>query len=153
MSFRIPYHGAGLAFIKVKNNSFEIFMGKRSRFPFFAAWSIPGGSVENALAEDELTAATREFYEETGIDPKPFMTEPLGKWEKKLPCFKWTSFFYLTDATFENSKPNEFFKLKWVSYRSLCKYYKRPFTKAEMKSVASMLERAVITSADKFSQN
>lgn len=140
MSLRIPYRGAGIAFIKKNKDSFLIFMGKRSRFPFFASWSIPGGSVESKFLESDLDGAKREFFEETGIDLDWSIIKPIGSWVKTYPFFKWTTFFYITDEEFNDAKPDEFFKLQWVKYEDLKKYYRRPFTIKEMKTAEILLK-------------
>lgn len=135
MSFRIPYNGAGIAFLRTDPNdmnNFLIFMGQRSLPPFRKTWSIPGGSVEKKLGEDSFAAASREFREETSIDPSIFTSRPIGKWEKRFPLFQWVTYFYITDAFFKDSVPHEFYKLEWVSYKNLKHYRCRPFTRSEM---------------------
>ncbi len=140
MSLRIPYRGAGIAFVKVEKDSYSVFMGKRSRFPFFGTWTIPGGSVEKKLNETDMDGARREFHEETGLDLKWEDYVFLGKWEKTLPFFKWTTFFYLTTDDFSDSVPNEFFKLQWIDSLKLKHLYRRPYTLQEMKCLFTLLE-------------
>lgn len=139
MSFRIPYRGSGIAFVKILNGTVSIFMGKRSRFPFFGTWTIPGGSVESKLSETDLDGAKREFYEETNLVLNWNDYKYIGCWEKKFPLFKWKTFFYITDEDFKEAKPNEFFKLKWVDIKQLKKYYRRPFTMQEIKRMIILL--------------
>lgn len=140
MSLRIPYRGAGIAFVKKNKDSFSVFMGKRSRFPFFGSWTVPGGSVEKKFSETDLDGAKREFFEETGMKADISEKQYIGKWEKHLPLFKWTTFFYFTDDDFADSVPNEFFKLKWIDLKNLKKYYRRPYTIEEMNCLKSLIE-------------
>jgi len=62
---------AGLVMYRVRNNQLEVLLVHLGG-PFWAkkdegAWFIPKGEV--GPAEDEFTAAKREFQEETGIEP------------------------------------------------------------------------------------
>ena len=64
----MPKRSAGLLVYRVKDDDLEVFLGHPGG-PFFAkkdlgAWSIPKGEFET---EKPLTAAKREFYEETGF--------------------------------------------------------------------------------------
>lgn len=151
MSFRIPYNGAGIAFIMPDNkdkNNFFIFMGCRSMPPFNHTWSIPGGSIEKKWSEDAITGARREFQEETGINPLSFMKKPLGEWNKRFPFFKWKTFFFLlennenTIKSFANAVPCEFSELKWVSFNDLRSYKRRPYTIAEMSYGGTLLKES-----------
>ena len=70
---------AGLLMFRRRAGQPEIFLAHPGG-PYYARkddgyWTIPKGQIEDG--EDELGAATREFQEETGIQPKgPFI--PLG---------------------------------------------------------------------------
>ncbi len=139
MSFRIPYRGSGIAFVKVQNDTVSVFMGKRSRFPFFGTWTVPGGSVETKLSETDSDGAKREFKEETNLILNWDNYEYIGCWEKRFPLFRWTTFFYITEEDFNNAVPNEFFTLKWVDIKMLKKYYRRPFTMQEINRMIILL--------------
>jgi predicted NUDIX family NTP pyrophosphohydrolase len=75
---------AGLLLFRHAPGGLEVFLAHPGG-PFWAArdagaWSIPKGLVEEG--EDLLTAARREFAEETGVRPQePFM--PLGSIQQK----------------------------------------------------------------------
>ena len=63
---------AGLVMYRIQNSQLEVLLVHPGG-PFWAkkdqgAWSIPKGEVFRA--EDEFTAAKREFQEETGIEPR-----------------------------------------------------------------------------------
>jgi predicted NUDIX family NTP pyrophosphohydrolase len=63
---------AGLVMYRVRNNQFEVLLVHLGG-PFWArkdegAWFIPKGEINPG--EDEFAAATREFREETGIEPR-----------------------------------------------------------------------------------
>ena len=75
---------AGLLMYRKKNNKLEFFLVHPGG-PFYVkknegVWSIPKGLPENN--EDLLQTGQREFFEETGIQPKaPF--HPLGSVKQK----------------------------------------------------------------------
>lgn len=76
----MPKRSAGLLFYRRRNPSMEVFLVHPGG-PFWAkkdlgAWSIPKG--EYADGEDPLSAARREFKEETGF-PAPAESVPLGE--------------------------------------------------------------------------
>jgi len=70
---------AGLVMYRLREKCLEVLLGHPGG-PYFArkdlgVWSIPKGEV--IVGEDLLTAARREFAEETGLEPwGPY--EPLG---------------------------------------------------------------------------
>jgi predicted NUDIX family NTP pyrophosphohydrolase len=66
----MPKQSAGLVVFRKKKNELQFFLVHPGG-PFFArkdegTWSIPKGEFDDS--EDALTAAKREFKEETGID-------------------------------------------------------------------------------------
>jgi len=75
----MPKKSAGLAMYRIRSGALEILLVHLGG-PFWAkkdagAWFIPKGEI--APGEDELSAAQREFHEETGFQPSgPFI--PLG---------------------------------------------------------------------------
>ncbi len=76
----MPKRSAGLLLYRWRNESLEVFLVHPGG-PFWAkkdlgAWSIPKG--EYADDEDPLTAARREFTEETGFPP-PLNAFRLGR--------------------------------------------------------------------------
>jgi predicted NUDIX family NTP pyrophosphohydrolase len=80
----MPRVSAGLLLYRVQDEVLEVLLvhpgGPLWRKKDDGAWSIPKGEV--APGEDELTAARREFREETGVDPAgPFV--PLGQVRQK----------------------------------------------------------------------
>lgn len=85
---------AGLLLFRRRQGTLELFLAHPGG-PFWkkkdeGAWTIPKGLVEGE--EDLLTAACREFHEETGIQPHgPFL--PLGtvrfKSRKTLHAWAW----------------------------------------------------------------
>ncbi len=67
-----PKVSAGLMMYRTRNGQLQIYLGHPGG-PYFAnkddeAWGIPKGGIKPG--EDLLTAACREFQEETGIVPK-----------------------------------------------------------------------------------
>jgi len=75
---------AGLLMYRIKNNQIEVFLVHHGG-PFWkgkdsGAWSIPKGEVNEG--EELLSAAKREFFEETGIEPKGKFI-PLGQVKQK----------------------------------------------------------------------
>ena len=75
----MPKRSAGLLMYRRRNGQLEVFLVHPGG-PFWAkkdlgAWSIPKG--EYSQGEEPLTAARREFTEETGFDP-PGDFIPLG---------------------------------------------------------------------------
>jgi predicted NUDIX family NTP pyrophosphohydrolase len=80
----MPKVSAGLLLYRVRDDALEVLLvhpgGPLWRRKDDGAWSIPKGEV--APGEDELTAARREFREETDLDPAgPFV--PLGEVRQK----------------------------------------------------------------------
>jgi len=80
----MPKVSAGLLLYRVRNEALEVLLvhpgGPLWQKKDDGAWSIPKGEI--APGEDELTAARREFREETGVDPAgPFV--PLGQVRQK----------------------------------------------------------------------
>jgi predicted NUDIX family NTP pyrophosphohydrolase len=85
---------AGLVLYRRSTGELEVFLAHPGG-PFWknkdqGAWSIPKGLIEES--EDPLTAARREFQEETGIAPSgPFL--PLGsvlqKSGKRIHAWAW----------------------------------------------------------------
>jgi predicted NUDIX family NTP pyrophosphohydrolase len=75
---------AGLLLFRRREGTLEVFLAHPGG-PFWrdrdaGAWTIPKGLVEEG--EDLLAAATREFAEETGVQPvPPFL--PLGRIRQK----------------------------------------------------------------------
>ena len=131
---RIPYRGSGT--VLVCNN--KILLGRRSTKPFKNYWSIPGGGFEKAKDLTDLDTAVRETKEETGIDLNSCNKKgPVGQWKLKLPFFSWTAFYYVLEEELQ-TKPSEFYELRWVEFdtkRNLTglKGMKMPFLKREIK--------------------
>lgn len=76
---------AGLLMYRIRESGTEVFLVHPGG-PFWAgkdlsAWSIPKG--EHSEDEDPLTAAKREFKEETGTDPGPGPFIPLTPLRQK----------------------------------------------------------------------
>lgn len=68
----MPKTSAGILLYRKSNNEVEVFLIHPGG-PFFrnrdeGAWSIPKGEIDEG--EDELSAAKREFEEETGCRPE-----------------------------------------------------------------------------------
>lgn len=68
----MPKTSAGILMYRKRNNELEVFLIHPGG-PFFTkkdegAWSIPKGEIDER--EDELSAAKREFEEETGCRPE-----------------------------------------------------------------------------------
>ena len=121
----------------------KILLGKRSTTPYSDAWTVPGGSVDKGVDEDELAAAIRELKEETGIDFTKLSVTYLGKWTIRVPFFSWTTYFYEIKELDQTLIPYEFHELLWLDYEDIINgSYKdkdfRPFTKAEMKKLRTL---------------
>jgi predicted NUDIX family NTP pyrophosphohydrolase len=76
---------AGLLMYRIREDVHEVFLVHPGG-PFWAkkdvgAWSIPKGAYSDK--EDPLTAAKREFKEETGLDPGPGPFIPLTPLKQK----------------------------------------------------------------------
>jgi predicted NUDIX family NTP pyrophosphohydrolase len=76
---------AGLVMYRVRDGLLEVLLVHPGG-PFWVkkddgAWFIPKGEVE--AGEDEMAAARREFWEETGITPPEGPYRPLGRVKHK----------------------------------------------------------------------
>ena len=136
---RFPFHGAGIGLVM----NGKILMGKRSTTPYSDAWTVPGGSIDKGVDENELAAAIRELKEETGIDFTKLSVTYLGKWTIRVPFFSWTTYFYEIKDLDQTLIPYEFHELLWLDYEDIINgSYKdknfRPFTKSEMKKLRTL---------------
>lgn len=83
-SLVMPKKSAGLLLFRIRSCKPEVLLVHLGG-PFWSkkddgAWFVPKGEIQPG--EDELSAAQREFKEETGFDPKgPFI--PLGRVKQK----------------------------------------------------------------------
>lgn len=132
---RFPYKGAGIGFI----NQNGIFLGKRSKKPFLYTWAVPGGGFEKSKDKDFSECAIRELKEETSIDIKKVNAEFLGSWRLQVPFFCWTTYFYHTNADFNDLKLDEFSKVQWIPFDLLKNYRLRPFSLWEIKKGKKLL--------------
>jgi len=62
-----------IVFRKEKNKIFYLLLYKKANPPYKEAWDFPKGNVEKG--EDEIKAAKRETFEETGIKSLKFIPD------------------------------------------------------------------------------
>ncbi|MCR5761542.1 MAG: NUDIX hydrolase [Sphaerochaetaceae bacterium] len=136
---RFPYRGAGIALVYEN----KVLLGLRSKKPFRNTWCVPGGGFEKSKDRDSLSNAVREFSEETGVALDLSKLQYVGKFNLRVPFFRWTTFFYKTDKIITELKPDEFYTLKWVSLDNIKKETAgnalRPFAVSELKLLKSLL--------------
>ncbi len=59
-----------LSYRNLPDNKLQLLLIKRKNAPYAGTWALPGGFVE--MDEDLRTAAQRELWEETGLQPGYF---------------------------------------------------------------------------------
>lgn len=100
-----PKQSAGLVMYRIKANKPEVFIGKLGGEKWKTAsraWSIPKGLIDSG--ETAVSAAIREFEEETGIRYHKSdlmelgVVDLKGKWPKRL-----TAWAFEGDGTFKGS--------------------------------------------------
>jgi predicted NUDIX family NTP pyrophosphohydrolase len=108
----MPRVSAGLLMYRLRSGRLEVLLAHPGG-PFFArkdngAWTIPKGEIEDG--EDLLSAAQREFEEETGFKPSPPFIEltPITQKGGKI-VHTWA---FAGDADASQLRSNTF-KLEW----------------------------------------
>lgn len=111
----MPTSAGILVFKKVDNQLY--FLLAHPGGPFYkkkdlGAWGIPKGLLENE--EDPLSAAKREFLEETNLtlEGNHFIELPTVKYKNGKTLFSWA--LEVKDLNLENFKSNTF-EMKWSS--------------------------------------
>jgi predicted NUDIX family NTP pyrophosphohydrolase len=103
---------AGLLLYRQKGGGIEVLLGHPGG-PFWrrkdlASWSIPKGLI--AAGEDPLTAAKREFTEETGHSPRG---EPVPLGEAKQPGGKIVHVWAVEDDWNPEDINSNMFEMEW----------------------------------------
>jgi predicted NUDIX family NTP pyrophosphohydrolase len=103
---------AGLLLYRQKGGGIEVLLGHPGG-PFWrrkdlASWSIPKGLI--AVGEDPLTAAKREFMEETGHSPRG---EPVPLGEAKQPGGKIVHVWAVEDDWNPEDINSNMFEMEW----------------------------------------
>jgi predicted NUDIX family NTP pyrophosphohydrolase len=103
---------AGLLLYRQKGGGIEVLLGHPGG-PFWrrkdlASWSIPKGLI--AVGEDPLTAAKREFMEETGHSPRG---EPVPLGEAKQPGGKIVHVWAVEDDWNPEDIDSNMFEMEW----------------------------------------
>jgi 8-oxo-dGTP pyrophosphatase MutT (NUDIX family) len=141
------YRGGGVAVFRKNNGKTEVLLGLRRNNPGKGKWSFPGGEAEGK--EKLITAGTREFREETGV-------QLLGRYITKAGVYRIESFLFDWETqvieTTQNIDP------KAAGFRSLSgkdgKIYDGEFTKLEWVAIESLdtmrLHRWVREAADVY---
>ena len=104
---------AGLLMYRINQGELEVFLAHPGG-PFYinkdkGVWSIPKGLVEDG--EDYLSAAKREFFEETGLEPKGELID-LGKVRQSSGKIVYAWAF---EGDYDPSKgvPSNHFEMQW----------------------------------------
>ena len=117
------YQGAGIALFKKTSEGYSILLGKRTINPDKGKWAIFGGKSET-FDKTPFETAKREFKEESGLLFSSINTKFLGECKFNLPFFKWTSFLYEIEVSFNIPKhiSYEFSDLRFISLSELKNY-------------------------------
>jgi 8-oxo-dGTP pyrophosphatase MutT (NUDIX family) len=83
------YRGGGLAVFRINNGQSEVLLGLRANSPGRGMWSFPGGRANDK--ERLMTAAVREFREETGIQLYRRYITKTGNFYVKNWFFEWNT--------------------------------------------------------------
>ena len=122
-------HGAaGLLLVKPTTRPVTVLLQLRSSWSHGGGtWALPGGALDSH--EDPVTAAAREAYEETGIDPshlqfKAVFTDDHGNW-------RYDTVIAHTDADeIEFDANPESADLRWVAIEDVEHYDLHPGLRA-----------------------
>jgi 8-oxo-dGTP pyrophosphatase MutT (NUDIX family) len=100
------YRGGGVAIFRISNGQPEVLLGLRANSPGQGTWSFPGGQADDK--ERLMSAAVREFREETGIQLYRRYITKTGIFHIKNCFFEW-------DTIIVESTQNISIKKEWVS--------------------------------------
>jgi 8-oxo-dGTP pyrophosphatase MutT (NUDIX family) len=104
------YRGSGVAVFRINNGQPEVLLGLRANNPGRGTWSFPGGRAEGE--ERLISAAVREFGEETGVQLYRRYITKTGIFHIKNGFFEWNTF--IIESTQDIPGKNSFMK-RWTS--------------------------------------
>jgi 8-oxo-dGTP pyrophosphatase MutT (NUDIX family) len=137
ISLAIPlpykYRGGGVAVFRISRGRPEVLLGLRANNPGQGTWSFPGGGAERK--ERLMTAAVREFKEETGIQLYRRYITKTGTFQIRSLFFEWITIIIESTQdiaigkVFKNSWTSggeygggEFLSLRWVPVANIGDY-------------------------------
>jgi 8-oxo-dGTP pyrophosphatase MutT (NUDIX family) len=126
------YRGGGMAVFRINNGHPEVLLGLRVNSPGRGTWSFPGGGANGK--ERLMSAAVREFREETGVQIYRRYITKVGIFSIKNWFFEWDTIiiettqgifinkFLKRDQTLDLGYGREFLSLRWVSIFEIGNY-------------------------------
>ena len=130
INFTIPllrkYRGGGVAVFRKNKNIIEVLLGLRANRPGKGLWSFPGGGAEGK--EKLISAAVREFKEETGVQIYDRYITRKGIFKIRALFFEWNTLVIESSQVINPVLVNgwntfgEFITLRWVPLSELKNY-------------------------------
>jgi 8-oxo-dGTP pyrophosphatase MutT (NUDIX family) len=126
------YRGGGVAVFRINNGKPEVLLGLRANNPGRGTWSFPGGGAEKE--ERLITAAVREFREETGVQLFRRYITKTGVFQVKRLFFEWNTIIIESTQNipvrkhpeknyeFKNRASGEFDSLRWIPVPEIGNY-------------------------------